>query len=27
MACRMGNESACANLELAKDKVAAMHKR
>jgi TPR repeat protein len=26
-ACRMGNQAACSNLELAKDKVAAMHKR
>jgi len=26
-ACRMGNEAACSNLALAKDKVAAMHKR
>ena len=26
-ACRMGNRAACSNLDLAKDKVAAMHKR
>jgi len=26
-ACRMGNQAACSNLELAKDKVAEMHKK